>query len=92
MFFTFHFFICLERSRSYLKWQLTAEPLDKIFSSQLYLQKMFARSKLIGNSMLHVIPYFYDSRNQDLHPKNYLLLPMNSYHGIKIHRIIIRNI
>ena len=59
----FPLFICLERSRSYLKWQLTAEPLDKIFPSQLYLQKMFARSKLIGNSMLHVIPYFYDSGN-----------------------------
>ena len=63
MFFIFKVFICLGRIRSYLKWQLTTGPLDKIFPSQLYLQKMFARSKLIGNGMLHVIPYFYDSGN-----------------------------
>ena len=75
MFFIFKVFICLGRIRSYLKWQLTTEPLDKIFPSQLYLQKMFAHSKLIGNNMLHVIPYFYDSRNQDLHPKNYFISP-----------------
>ena len=75
MFFIFKVFICLGRVRSYLKWQLTTEPLDKIFPSRLYSQKIFPRSKLIGNNMLHVIPYFYDSGNWDLRQRNDFISP-----------------
>ena len=84
MFFIFKVFICLGRIGSYLKWQLTTEPLDKIFPSRLYLQKMFARSKLIGNNMLHVIPYFYDSGNWDLRQRNYFISP-NKFMAFIVH-------
>ena len=75
MFFIFKVFICLGRIRSYLKWQLTTEPLDKIFPSRLYSQKIFPRSKLIGNNMLHVIPYFYYGGNWDLRQRYYFISP-----------------
>ena len=36
---------------------------------------MFAHSKLIGNNMLHVIPYFYYGGNWDLRQRYYFISP-----------------